>query len=98
MRYLSRHEVGRYDKPIFQKIFDPQSGEASPLPKVARHEEIYEFPFSPETMKDIMQKDEFNSDFAMLLDLGHVKYSVRNREDFTNLSTDDLMKRIEQYD
>jgi hypothetical protein len=96
-RFLSRYEEGKFDMPIFEKVFDQNSGNALPLAKVSRFETQYEFPYSPEVVKDIMARDEFNTDTALILDLGHIRYSVRSREDFVNLSTDDLMKKIEQY-
>ena len=49
-------------------------------------------------VKDILAKDEFNTDVGMTLDLEHVKYTIKDKTDFTELPTDKLMKKVEQYD
>ena len=50
-RNLSRHEEGKYDKPVFQRNFNPTTGEVIPVPKVSRHETIYEIPYTPQSGK-----------------------------------------------
>jgi hypothetical protein len=96
-RFLSRYEEGKFDMPIFEKVFDQNSGNALPLAKVSRFETQYEFPYSPEVVKDIMARDEFNTDIGMCLDLGHVRYTIRSKESFINLPIDRLMQEVETY-
>ena len=95
-RYLPKHEEGKYEMPIFQRAFDPQSGNALPMTKVSRHETVYEIPYTPDNVKEILAKDQFNTDVGMTLDLGHVKYTIEDKTDFIELPTDKLMEKVEQ--
>jgi hypothetical protein len=97
LRYLSKHEEGQYSMPIFERVFDPQTGKATPVAKVSRHETVYEIPYTPQAVKDILAKDEFGTDVGLTLDLGHVKYTIKDKTDFIELPTDQLMKKVEQY-
>jgi hypothetical protein len=96
-RFLTRNEMGKYDKPIFEQIYDQATGKPEPTVKVSRFETVYEIPYSPENVQNLLAKDEFDSEIGLTLDLGHIRYSIRNREGFINLSTPELMQKVEQY-
>lgn len=96
-RYLSRHKEGMYERPIFQRVYDSKTGAQEPIAKVLKSEVVYEIPYSPEAVKEILQKDQFDTTTSFILDLGNRQYTVQNKESFISKSVDELMREIEQY-
>jgi hypothetical protein len=85
---------GKWKKPIFVVAIDEITGRHQEIDKVEGFEDIWEIPYSPERVKQIMALDEMNSNFGMHVkkgeDSGVRSYLIEDRDRFINEPFDKL--------
>lgn len=84
--------VGMYERPRFQKQFDPQSGDTIAV-HVKGHDDVYDIPFSKAKMKEILESGD-SSNTKFVLNTGSARYSgIFSADDFINLSYEELFHK-----
>lgn len=84
--------VGVYERPRFQKQFDPQSGDTIAV-HVKGHDDVYDIPFSKAKMKEILESGD-SSNTKFVLNTGSARYGgIFSADDFINLSYEELFQK-----
>lgn len=89
-QYTWEHEIGRYEYPLFNRVFD----QATNRPVVSGkrgNEMVYEIPFSKRNMNAVLNDRSIMSETVFTLDTGSVRYGGPFKpKDFIERSFEDL--------
>ena len=88
---------GKYELPYFSQRFNESTGQ--PIPgqaAVDRTETVYEFPYSPEKIKEILALDQAGHRPTLMLQDYEHKMTMRNLHDFTHDNFYELIDKLKK--